>query len=128
MTIRLDSPAEAFAAIASVVMGADTGVSDVERDYLFTEIRTLTVFDGLDEDGFSALLTRMTERVAAELPADGATVSAAGVDELARAARDVLTPERRAQALGMARSLAGAEGTEPAEFEVLERLRVGLDA
>lgn len=128
MTIRLDSAAEAFAAIASVVMAADTGVSDVERDYLFTEIRTLTVFDGLDEDGFSALLTRMTERVAAELPADGATVSAAGVGELARAARDVLTPERRAQALGMARSLAGAEGTEPAEFEVLELLRVGLDA
>jgi len=122
-----DSPAEAFAAIAGLVVGADAVGSSRERDYLFGDVRSLAVFAGLDDAAYAGLVADVVGRLVDEFGTDEGVLAPSAAAEVAAAACAVLDEDRRIQALGMARSLAGADGAAAAEGDVLERLRIGLE-
>ena len=127
MSMDFDSPAEAFAAIAGLVIGADAVGSLRERDYLFGEVRSLGVFAGLDDAQYATLVADVVGRLVDEFGTEEGTLVPTAADDVAAGARAVLDDDRRFQALGMARSLAGVDAADVAEGDVLERLRVGLE-
>lgn len=127
MSMDFESAAEAFAAIAGLVIGADAVGSLRERDYLFGDVRSLGVFAGLDDAQYAALVADVVGRLVDEFGTEEGVLAPAAADEVAAGARAVLDDDRRFQALGMARSLAGVDAGDAFEDDVLERLRVGLE-
>ena len=56
MSTHFKDPAEAFAALATVIVGADQICTMEERQILFERTRHLEVFQSLDEAAFASLL------------------------------------------------------------------------
>lgn len=126
--MEFDSPAEAFATIAALVVAADAVGTQRERDYLFGDVRTLAVFASLDDDAYARLVERAAARIAEEHGTSDGGLDASVADSVADGARAVLDETQRLQALGMARSIAGVDSTDLGEGDLLEHLRVGLEA
>jgi hypothetical protein len=126
MSIKLDSPAEAILAIATVAVGADGVGSISERDFLFKQVKGMDVFEGQSPADFAKLLGAVTERVYASLPMEDAEITAKGLQMLVAAARSVLTPELQRAAVKMANELSASDGVSAKERGLLQELEKGF--
>ena len=127
MPMRIETPAEACAALAAIIVAADELGTSEERKFLFETVRALPIFQGLDQRQFSQLMADTTARLYDSLPTEGARVSSEGVGRLVDMIRDALPAERRAEALEAAVGLAKSDGVASVEALLLQRLCEGLD-
>jgi len=123
--MRIETPADACAAIAVLVAGADGIGTTQESRFLFEHVAALPVFSELDRDGMAALLAAAAEWVWSERDADG-TVRPRDLGEITDEIAGALTPELRADALRAAIGLARVDGMTPEERDLLDRLSLGL--
>lgn len=126
MAFMLDSPAEAYAAVSLVVVGADGLGTMEERRFLFDELGSLDVFVGHDAESFGALLGALMGRMFTDLSDDGISLNADATDQLCAGARDVLDTRQRGELFSAAVNLACADGLADAERTVLMKLAKGL--
>jgi tellurite resistance protein len=127
MAMKIESPAEACAALAAIIVAADEVGTNEERTFLFETMGALPVFQGLDRAQFTELMATTTARLYESFPADGGRVSSDGVGHLVDMIRDALPADRRAEALEAAVGLARSDGVASVEALLLQRLCEGLD-
>jgi tellurite resistance protein len=127
MAIRIESPAEAFAAVASVVIAADSMGSMDERTAVLQRLKEAPTFKGQDTAALTALLTKVTGHLCDGLPTTetGAFTSAA-VDQVITAVKGVLGADERVQALKLAEATMDSDGASQSEKALLAQLRAGL--
>lgn len=124
--MNIETPADAFAALAVLVLGADRVGTFEERRFLFERLAGHRVFQDLDREAFGTFITETTDRVCDAFPTDGMRVTEEGVSEAVELIADVLGPELRDEAFRMAVDLARIDGMVLSEETVLERVQEGL--
>ncbi len=124
--MKIETPADAFAALAVLVLGADRVGTFEERRFLFERLSAHSVFGDLDGEGFGTLVRDTTEKVCTSFPTDEGRVTDAGVSEAVGMIAGSLTPELRTDAFRMAVDLARIDGIVRPEEAVLEIVRAGL--
>jgi tellurite resistance protein len=125
--MKIETAAEACAALAVMIVAADELGTDEERQFLFQSVKALPIFADLDGSEFMALIADTTEALYASLPTDGGRLSSDGVGQLVGMIRDALPAEQRVQALEAAVGLARSDGIVSGEALLLQRLCEGLD-
>ncbi len=127
MSIRIESPAEAFAAIASVVIAADSMGTMAERNAVLGRLKETPVLSGQDNAALTALLTKVTGHLCDKLPVtETGSFTSVAVGEVIAAVKGVLTPEQRALALKLAEATMNSDGASDSERALLTQLRAGL--
>jgi hypothetical protein len=127
MMISISSPGEAFAAIASIVIAADSMGSLAERDVVLDRLKATQALAGQDSTALKALLGRMTAYLCENLPASEAgAFTPEAVANVVAAVKSVLNAEQRGEALRLAQTTVSADGASDAERALLEQLRAGL--
>jgi tellurite resistance protein len=126
MSIKFEQPVQAVVAVAAVVIGADGVGSLEERNALFGKVKNLDVFKGVSEGDFRKLLNDTTDRLYGALQTEDGVLTGQAVDEIAAAAKAVLTPQQCTVCHQMALMLAAADGQEQTEQSLLDQLRRGL--
>ena len=127
MTIKISSPAEAFAAIASVVIAADSMGSLAERNTVIERLKTTGVLAGQDTAALSALLGRMTQHLCESLPVtESGAFTAESVATVVAAVKSTLNADQRGEALRLAEATVSADGADDSERALLDQLRAGL--
>jgi tellurite resistance protein len=126
---RIRTPADACAALAVLVVGADDVGTMAEGKYLFDTIAHLPVFEGMDTVGFGGLLAETAEWIWSSYAADN-HISDEGLTELLDMVCLALPREVRAVTLRAVVGLAKADGMVEPEEALLRRLcdGLGLDA
>jgi tellurite resistance protein len=124
---RIQTPADACAALAVLVVGADELGTMAEGRFLFDTIAHLPVFEGMDTAGFGALVAETAEWVWSSYATDDNRISDAGLDELLDMICGALPHDIRAETLRAAVGLAKADGMVEPEKMLLKRLCAGLD-
>jgi tellurite resistance protein len=127
MAMKIETPAEACAALAAIIVAADEVGTTDERRFLFDTIGALPIFEGLDRSQFTELMAATTAGLYDTFPTDGGRVSSDGVGRLVDMIRDALPADRRAEALEAAVGLAQSDGVVSVEALLLQRLCEGLD-
>ena len=122
----IETRAGAFAAVATLVVGADRMATMEERGFIFGKMAALTAFKNMEDDAFLQLLTDATEEVCTSFPCEDGRVTDEGVSEVLAVVSEVLTPEQRKDAFRMAVDLARADGMVSEEQTLLDQLRDGL--
>ena len=123
MSIQITNPAEGFAAIAAVVIAADSVGSMEERDAVFARAQQLEAFKGLDKAGFGKLLGAVTGQLCEHLPlTDTGSFTPGAITSVTAAVRAVLSAAQRAEALKFAEALCKADSTSATEAPVLAQL------
>ena len=64
----IETPAGAFAAVATLVVGADRMATQEERDFIFGRMTALKVFKDLNGGEFMRLLADTSEEVCTSFP------------------------------------------------------------
>jgi tellurite resistance protein len=127
MTIRISGPAEALAAIASVVIAADSVGSLAERDAVIQRLKSTPAMAGQDGAAVKALLGRMTEHLCENLPvSESGAFTPAAVATLIAAVKPVLNGDQRGEALRLAEAIVVADSASDAERALVDQLRAGL--
>jgi tellurite resistance protein len=125
--MRIETPAEACAALAVMIVAADQLGTSEEREFLFEKVRSLPVFEGLDRAAFMKLMADTTEGLYDSMPMEGSRMSSAGVGRLVDMIREALPADRRVEALETAVGLAQSDGVVSVEALMLQRLCEGLE-
>lgn len=125
--MRIETPAEACAALAVLIVGADDVGTAEESRFLFETVAALPIFEGLDRPQFTKLMADATEGVWSSVPIDGTRLSDKGVSDLVRRICEALPSELRTEAFKGAVGLARADGISGEEALLLERLCEGLE-
>jgi hypothetical protein len=125
--MKIETAAEACAALAVMIVAADELGSEEERQFLFETVAALPMFADLDGSQFMALIADTTEVLYATLPTDGGRLSSDGVGQLVEAIRAALPVEQRVAALEAAVGLAQSDGIVSGEALLLQRLCEGLE-
>ena len=124
--LRIDTAAEACAALAVMIVGADELGTLEERDYLFDKVAGLPIFGGIDRGKFAKLMADTTAGLYAS-PAGGQRMSSEDVGRVVLMIREALPPEQRVEVLEVAVGLAQADGVVSLEALLLQRLCEGLE-
>jgi tellurite resistance protein len=127
MAMKIDTPAEACAALAAIIVAADEVGTNDERTFLFDTIGALPIFEGLDRAQFTELMATTTAGLYDTFPTDGGRMRSDGVGRLVDMIRDALPADRRAEALEAAVGLARSDGVVSVEALLLQRLCEGLE-
>lgn len=125
--MRVDTPADAFACLAVLVIGADKVGTFEERRFLYERLSGNGVFEDVSEEAFATLVKETTDRVCDLLPTEQGRVTDEGVSEAVGMIAGVLTTELRREAFRMAVELARVDGMAPSEETLLGLVRDGLD-
>jgi hypothetical protein len=127
MTIRISSPAEALAAVASVVIAADSVGSLAERNAVVERLRKSRGLSGQDAAAVTALLGRMTKDLCEGLPmTESGAFTPAAVATVIAAVKPVLNAEQRGEALALVEATMNADGASATERALIDQLRAGL--
>ena len=124
--MTIETRAGAFAAVATLVVGADRMATMEERGFIFGKMAGLTAFKNMEDDAFMQLLSDATEEVCTSFPCEDGRVTDQGVSEVLAVVSEVLTPEQRKDAFRMAVELARSDGMVTEEQTLLDQLRDGL--
>ena len=126
MTISIGSPKEAFVAIASVVIAADSLGSVAERDAVLGRLREIPACAGSDAE-LKALLARVTQHLCDGLPmTDSGSFTTAAVAQVIVAVKPVLDAAQRGDAVRLAEATMSSDGASSAERALIDQLRTGL--
>ncbi len=126
MSIKFGEAAEAFAAVAAVVIGADGVGTMEEQRALFGRVKDLAVFKDRSEEDFRALVGNVTDRVFGELAQESSELRPEAIEQLATASKAVLSAEQQKAAYQMAVELAEADGQSAEESALLGQLKKSL--
>lgn len=124
---RIQTPADACAVLALLVVGADDVGTMAEGRFLFDTIANLPMFEGLDHSSFGALMAETAEWVWSSYASDDNRISDEGISELLDMVCCALPEELRAETLRAAVGLAKADGMVEPEEILLKRLCEGLE-
>jgi len=126
---RIRTPADACAALAVLVIGADDVGTMAEGRFLFDTIAHLPVFEGMDTRGFGGLMAETAEWIWSSYAKDG-HISDVDLTELLDMICLALPREVRAVTLRAVVGLAKTDGMVEPEEMLLRRLcdGLGLDA
>jgi tellurite resistance protein len=124
---KIETPAEACAALALLVAGADDVGTMEEGRFLFDTIANLPMFAGLDHDGFGQLMSDTAEWVWTSYASDDNLISDEGLAELLDMICGALPQELRVETLQAAVGLARSDGMVEPEKVLLQRLCDGLE-
>ena len=127
MAFKLESPAEAYAAVSLLLTGADGAGSLVERQFLFDKLSAADVFSDHDAETMGALLGTLTGRMFSDLPNDGVALTAEAVQILCDCVKELLDEGQCRAAFSLAANLACCDGLEEIERELLVRVADRLD-
>lgn len=125
--MKLDTPAQACAAMAVLIAGADEIGTMEESRFLFETVAAQPVFAGLDHSGFRKLMEDTTTWIWSSFPTEGGHVADEGVTAIVDLISSALPVEHRESALRTAVGLARADGVTAEEESLLVRLCTGLD-
>jgi len=123
---KISTPAEACAALAVLVAGADDIGTLEEGRFLFATIADLPMFSHLDQDGFGRLMADTAEWIWASYAPDN-QLTDAGVSELLDLISGAVPPELRQATVAAAVGLAKADGMVEPEKLLLRRVCEGLE-
>jgi len=123
---KIQTPAEACAALAALVVGADDVGTMAEGRYLFDTIAHLPVFEGMDTRSFGGLMAETAEWIWSSYATDGGHISDVDLTELLDMICLALPREVRAVTLRAVIGLAKADGMVEPEEQLLRRLCDGL--
>ncbi len=123
MPIKFENSSEAFLAVLTVVVGADSVGSIAERDYLFETVKGLPGNSNLSKPECSKLLAQVGEKIYSAVPLADGVITSAGMDELLAAAKSELSPELRQAALKAAVQLCESDETDATEAALLSQIR-----
>jgi tellurite resistance protein len=127
MTIKISNSSEAFAAIASVVIAADSVGSLAERDAVIDRCRATRALADHDDAALQALLNRMTQHLCDSLPvSESGAFTPEAVATVIAAVKSLLSSEQCRDALRLAEATVTADGANDAERTLLDQLRAGL--
>jgi len=126
MPFNFESPAEAYAAIALLVVGADGVGSSEERAFLFGEFGTARVFEGQDAEDFATLLGKLAGRMYDEAADHGTPGSVESVSEVCAGAREVLDEGECQELFSLAVDVAYSDGMHVRERAILHEILTGL--
>ncbi|HSH04302.1 MAG TPA: tellurite resistance TerB family protein [Anaerolineae bacterium] len=124
--MEFESPAQAIAAVATLIIHADQIGTLAERDYLFTHVKEHPLFATYDETTFSDLLATTAKQIYQNFPTANEALTPAAINQLIAAINDALPPDLTPTALTIAVNLAQADGLVPAEQTILTQLALGL--
>lgn len=127
MQMKIDTAAEACAALAVMIVAADERGTFEERDFLFEKVAALPIFRGLDQGQFTKLMADTTTGLHGSFATDGLRISSEGTGRVVQMIREALPPEWRVQALEAAVGLAQSDGVVSLEALLLQRLCEGLE-
>ena len=125
--MKIETAAEACAALAVMIVAADELGTNEERRFLFETVAGLPMFGGLDQAQFKKLIADTTADMYASFPMSGNRMSSEGVGQLVEMIRKALPARRRVEALEAAVGLAQADGVVSVEALMLQRLCEGLE-
>ncbi len=125
--MKIETPAEACAALAVMMVAADELGTDEERQFLFQTVAALPMFEDLDGSEFMALIADTTAALYSTLPTAGGRLSPDGVGQLVEMICAALPADQRVEALEAAVGLAAADGIVSGEALLLQRLCEGLE-
>lgn len=125
--MRIETPAQACAALAALIAGADEVGTMEESRFLYETVAAMPVFADLDRVAFTELMHTTTDWVWAEFPTLGGRVTDEGVTDLLGLICDALPPELRSEAFRAAVGLARADGVTSEEELLLQRVCEGLE-
>jgi len=125
--MRIETAAEACAALAVMIVAADEQGTLAERDFLYASVAALPIFGGLDQAQFAKLMADTTAGMYASFTTDGSRISSDGVGQVVQMIREALPPEGRVEALEAAVGLAQCDGVVSLEALLLQRLCEGLE-
>jgi len=125
--MKIDTAAEACAALAVMIVAADELGTIEERDFLFEKVATLPIFGGLDRAQFTKLMADTTAGLYASLATGGDRLSSEAVGRVVQMICDALPLDRRVEALEAAVGLAQSDGIVSLEALLLQRLCEGLE-
>ncbi len=117
------TPADACAALAVLMAGADGMGSMEEGRFIMERARAFPVFADLDASAFSDLLAHMTDAVWPSLAVPAGEFDEEALTGLIGRIREMLPEELRRDALRMATDLAWVDGYSNAEHALLGKLR-----
>ena len=125
--MKIETAAEACAALAVMIVAADELGTTEEREFLFDTVATLPPFVGLDRTQFMKLMADTTASMYTSLDVDGTRISSSAIGDCVRLIRDALPAHQRVEALEAAVGLAQADGVVSVEALLLQRLCEGLE-
>jgi hypothetical protein len=125
--MRIETPADACAALAVLIAGADEIGTMEEGRFLHDTVAALPMFSALDRVQFAKLMADAAEAVSSSFPMDGHRLSEEGVSDLLARICDALPPELRVETFRAAVGLARSDGMSNEEALLLERVREGLE-
>jgi len=125
--MKIETAAEACAALAAMIVAADELGTDAERQFLFDTVAALPIFAGLDQVQFSRLMSTTTEDLYASFAFEGTRMASDDVGRLVGMICDALPEDQRAQALEAAVGLARVDGMVSVEALLLQRICEGLE-
>lgn len=120
--MRIETPADACAALAVLIAGADEVGTMEEGRFLFETVAGLSMFDHLDRGQFAQLMADVADDVWSSFPTHGNRLSEDGVSDLLRLVCEALPRELRTEAFQAAVGLARSDGTTAEEARLLQRL------
>ncbi len=124
MQIAFNSPADAFAAVAWIIVAADNRGSDEELDYLSGKLRDLDIFEDYDDDTFKRLIGTVLGQIEASISRfERVDVQ---ISDIGYAASNALTADQRLIAFDMAVELAFTDGICAQELAALKDLQFCL--
>jgi len=127
MAFKLESPAEAYAAVSLLITGADGAGTLVERKFLFETLSAADVFSGPDPESMGELLGTLTGRMFSDLPNDGVALTSDAVQILCDSAKRLLDEDQCRAAFSLAANLACCDELEEIERNLLIQIADGLE-
>jgi len=124
---KIETAAEACAALAILIAGADDLGTNEERGFLFETVKAMPFFADLDQAEFKKLMADTTEGLYASTAMEGNRIASREVGRLVEMIRDALPADRRVEALEVAVGLARSDGVVSVEALLLQRLCEGLE-
>ena len=126
MAVHLQDAAEAYAAVALLVVGADGLGTLQERDFLFGQLGQAEVFAGLTPESLGGLLGQVTGRMFISVSDDGSPVNEDVIDDICATVRDLLDADQCHELFGLAVDVAHSDGLDGTERTVLAALAKGM--
>ena len=126
MITTLNTPTEAFAAVAWLICSADKIGSAEEQQFLYEQVKHLDIFEGCTLVEFQELLGTAFNRLFHDAADGELTIAPEEVASLIQSIKERLPPAHRVAVYEMAMGLAKADGLCAVEQSMLDQLRDGL--
>lgn len=129
MTIKFENSKEAFLAVLYVGLSADNVGSLAERDYLFKQVKEMSLYKDMELTAFNDLCGTVMDKMFSTLPTkEDGRLTTAGVDELLHEVRNMLDANQLKQLVRMTTELCAVDSVSQEEKKLLHQVEQKLTA